>query len=421
MAQGHAVPVTARAPIPEFEEERVSELMSYDIVNTLPEDEFDALTNLASRLCDLPISMINFISSENQFTKSCTGITIDITPRSQSICQYTILKDELFEIKDLSKDPRFQDMPYVKNEPKLRYYAGVPLLSDNGHAIGSLCIMDYQPRSLTEQNIKDLKLLASEVMARLKLRKREKSLEQMNSFKNKLIKVVGHDIRSPLTGIMGAGEFLEEADINKEELSEIAQIIQESAGQIQYLINDLLDVELAEFGKLKHEPEPTDISNVLEEIDRIFRFSAQSKNISLKCSFKEEIPDLQIDRKKCIRVLSNIITNAIKFTPRGGKVSISCRFKANKTAEESGIVMTMVKDNGIGMSEEQLNQLFKEKSDGGRSGTENESSYGLGMLIVKKLCEICGASISVESEVDKGTTFRIKWPVKIVVNDPEMA
>lgn len=416
MAQEHAV---QQAPIPESEEERVSELISFDILDTLPEDEFDALTNLTSRICDVPISMINFVSREDQFTKSCTGITVDILPRSQSICQYTILKDELFEIEDLSKDPRFQNMPYVKNEPHLRYYAGVPLKSDNGHVLGSLCIMDYEPRKLSEQNMKDLKTLGSEVMARLKLRKREKNLEKMNSFKNKLMKVVGHDIRSPLTGILGAAEFLEEGNIHDEDLTEIAQMIQESASQIQNLINDLLDVELAEFGKLKHVPEPTKMGEVLEEINRIFQFSARSKNLTFSCSFEDEIPELKIDRQKFIRVLSNIITNAMKFTPRDGKVSVECRYEADGQAEGSGMLIATVRDTGIGMSEEQLDKLFKVKDEGGRTGTENESSFGLGMLIVKKLCEICNAGISVDSEVNQGTTFRIRWPVAIAVQNAE--
>lgn len=412
MAQEQAAYALGQAPIPENERERVKELKSYDIVDTLPEDEFDALTNLASRICNVPISLINFVSAEEQFTKSCTGLTVDITPRSQSICQYTILTDELFEINDLSEDSRFKQLPYVKGEPHLRYYAGVPLISDNGHAIGSLCVMDFEPRELTEQELEDLKVMANEVMARLKLRKREQSLEKMNSFKNKLMKVVSHDIRSPLTGIIGAAEFLEEGEMEEEDLPELAKIIQESAGQIQNLINDLLDTELAEFGKLSYEPEPTDINDIMEELNRTFRFSARSKNISLSYSFENSIPELSIDRNKFTRILSNILSNAIKFTPKGGAVTLRCRFEDEDCPDSSGTLVTTVSDTGIGMSEKQLEKLFSEKNGGGRPGTENESSYGLGMLIVDKLCEVCRAEINVDSEENEGTEFRIAWPAK---------
>lgn len=412
MAQEQAAYALGQAPIPENERERVKELKSYDIVDTLPEDEFDALTNLASRICNVPISLINFVSAEEQFTKSCTGLTVDITPRSQSICQYTILTDELFEINDLSEDSRFKQLPYVKGEPHLRYYAGVPLISDNGHAIGSLCVMDFEPRELTEQELEDLKVMANEVMARLKLRKREQSLEKMNSFKNKLMKVVSHDIRSPLTGIIGAAEFLEEGEMEEEDLPELAKIIQESAGQIQNLINDLLDTELAEFGKLSYEPEPTDINDIMEELNRTFRFSARSKNISLSYSFENSIPELSIDRNKFTRILSNILSNAIKFTPKGGAVTLRCRFEDEDGPDSSGTLVTTISDTGIGMSEKQLEKLFSEKNGGGRPGTENESSYGLGMLIVDKLCEVCRAEINVDSEENEGTEFRIAWPAK---------
>lgn len=414
MQQEEAIHALGAAAIPDHEKERISELMSYDIIDTLPEDEFDALTNLASRITDVPISLINFLSTEEQFTKSCTGITIDTIPRSQSICQYTILTDEIFEINDLREDSRFKDMPYVQGDPHLKFYAGIPLTSDNGYAIGSLCIMDYEPRELTEQEKKDLTVLASEVMARLKLRKREKSLEKMNHFKNKLMRVVSHDIRSPLTGILGAAEFLEEDGMNEEECTELAKIIQESAGQIQNLINDLLDTDVAEFGKLRFEPEPTDISGIMEEIDRIFRFSAKSKKINLSYSLDNSIPELLIDRNKFTRVLSNIISNAIKFTPKGGTVALLCSFEEERGAKETGTLVTTIRDTGIGMSKEQLDNLFSEKKEGGRPGTENENSYGLGMLIVDKLCEVCNATIEVDSEENKGTEFRIEWPVRQV-------
>ena len=412
MPQDHTVHALEQAPIPENEDERVKELMSYDIINTLPEDEFDALTNLASRICNVPISLINFVSSEKQYTKSCTGITADTTPRSKSICQYTILTDELFEVNDLCEDSRFKDMYYVKDEPHLRYYAGVPLTSDNGFTIGSLCIMDYEPGEMTDDQLKDLKTLANEVMARLKLRKREKSLEEMNSFKNKLMKVVSHDIRSPLTGILGAAEYLEDGDMDEEDWPELAKIIQEGAGQIQHLIADLMDPELTEFGILKCEPEPVDINDIMEEITRTFRFSARSKKIHLSYSLENITPELLIDRNKFTRVLSNIISNAIKFTPKGGDVTVTCRFKERNDPEETGILITTIRDSGIGMSDEQLDRLFSEKKQGGRKGTENESSYGLGMLIVDKLCKICDATVEVDSKENEGTEFKIDWPVK---------
>ncbi|MGK7371753.1 MAG: sensor histidine kinase, partial [Candidatus Halalkalibacterium sp. M3_1C_030] len=106
------------------------------------------------------------------------------------------------------------------------------------------------------------------------------------------------------------------------------------------------------------------------------------------------------------------LSNCIKFTPKGGEVTIQCRFEDGHGPGDTGKLITTVRDTGIGMSQEQLDSLFSEKKEGGRPGTENESSYGLGMLIVDRLCEICNATIEVESKENKGTEFRVEWPVK---------
>lgn len=402
-------------PIPENEEERLKELQSFNILYTLPEDEFDSLTRLAARLCDVPVCMINFIDADELFTKSCIGIEAEDTPRSQSICQYTIMTDKVLEIKNLSEDPRFQDKPYVRGEPYYSYYAGAPLISENGLHIGSFCLLDYKANELTDELKTDLKVLADEVMTKLRLRKREKALENMNIFKERLMKVVGHDIRSPLTGIVGAAEFLGDADLTEEEKKNLVQIINESAGQIQNIVGELLDSQLVQFGKLNHQPSRYDPKYGIEGIISLFRFSARNKNISLDYSIEGELPTLMLDEQKYERIIANLLSNAIKFTPRDGKVDVLCSYEKENGSPNK--MVTKVKDSGIGMSDELLENLFKKKEGGGRSGTENESSYGLGMYIIKKLSEVCGAEIEVVSEVDKGTTFTVTMPAPVADTD----
>ncbi len=399
-------------PIPENEADRLKELQSFNILYTLPEDEFDVLSRLAARVCNMPVCQINFIDTDKQFIKSCIGISAaEDIPRSQSICQYTIMENEVFEVKDLTEDPRFRDRSYVRKEPHYRYYAGAPLISENGFRIGSLCVLDYKANELTNEQKTDLKILADEVMTKLRLRKREKALENMNIFKERLMKVVGHDIRSPLTGIMGAAEFLGEADLTKEEKENLIQIINESAGQIQNIVGELLDSQLVQFGKLNHNPSRYEPKYGIEGVVNLFRFTARNKNISLDYNIESELPSLMIDEQKYERIIANLLSNAIKFTPRNGSVEVFCSYERKNGSPNK--LITKVKDNGIGMSDELLDNLFKRKDGGGRSGTENESSYGLGMYIVKKLSEICNAEIDVESEVDEGTTFTVSLPAPV--------
>lgn len=390
-------------PLPDNEKKRLEELHSFDILHTLPEKEFDALTELASQICDTPVSLINLVDSNEQWTKSCVGTNIDSIPRAESFCHYTTLEDSFLEIQDLTKDPRFADSHYVKNDPNFRFYAGAPLVTDSNNAIGSICVLDYQKRSLSEEQRKSLQTLSNEVMARLKLRKRENELEELVYFKDRLMKVTCHDIQNPLTGIMGAAESMKEDSLDEEEESLLNRIISEGAAQINRTISELLDSEQVQFGQIKKRPETCNPTKVLENIVSMFQFTAQNKDIELSLAIENSIPLLQIDKHKYERIITNLISNALKFTPGGNQVNVKAGYK-------SGQLSTTVTDNGIGMSEEELENLFEKKEGGGHLGTNNERSYGLGMPIVKAFSDACDANIDVSSTSGEGTTIQVTIP-----------
>lgn len=390
-------------PLPENEKQRVEELHSYNILHTLPEEEFDALTKLASQICKKPIAFINFIDTNEHWPKSCVGAKPNSIPRPQSVCHYTTLNSDVLEVQDLSKDPRFADFDYVKNDPNLRFYAGAPLLTDNNNAIGSICVFDYEQNSLSDEQRKGLQTLSNEVMARLELRKREHELEQLVGFKDRLIKVASHDIRNPLTGIMGAAETLQEEGMDEEDQALLNQIITEGAAQIDRIISELLDTEQVQFGKLKYQPETYDPSKGLKNIVNMFQFTAENKGIKLSLTIESAIPKVYFDKHKYERIITNIISNALKFTPSGNEVKVHAGYRSKN-------LVTTISDNGIGMTEEMLQHLFEKKESGGRAGTNNETSYGLGMPTVKAFSDVCKANIDISSEPEKGTTIKVTMP-----------
>ena len=399
---------TQASPIPINEDLRLEELDSFDILYDIPEEGFDAISRLAARICGLPIAMINIIESEEQKTKSCIGIAGKTVRRSESICQYTVMNDEILEINDLARDARFKNRSFVKEEPHLRFYAGAPLKTEGRHNIGSLCVMGYEPNSLTDSQKDSLKTLADEVMVRFRLRKRQKKLEQLNHFKDELMQFVSHDIRNPLSGIVGAADCLKMDKLGEEEKAEMVEIILESAGQIQNIVSEMLDNELVQFGNLKYRPDTYDLYRGIEELLYLFRFSARNKNINLSYSIEEDIPQLYIDGQKYERIVANLISNSIKFTPEAGQVTVSCSYRESEEGENQ--LTTTVRDSGIGMPEKIQQNLFTKKRETGRSGTNNENSYGIGLDIVKEFAEVCGATIEVESEVDEGSIFTITMP-----------
>ncbi|PWJ55304.1 PAS domain S-box-containing protein [Dyadobacter jejuensis] len=151
-------------PIPENEYERLKALRNYRIVDTHAEKEFDRLTELASIICEVPVSLVTLIDKDRQWIKSSYNMEIEETSRETSFCQYTILDDGLMEVEDTTLDDRFKDNPFVTANDGVRYYAGYPLVSPEGYAIGSFCVIDTKPHRLSDVQHKALKLLSIQAM-----------------------------------------------------------------------------------------------------------------------------------------------------------------------------------------------------------------------------------------------------------------
>jgi len=149
--------------IPQDEAARLETLRSLNILDTASEERFDRLTRMAKRMFGVPIALVSLVDENRQWFKSCADLDVSETPRDISFCGHAILGNEVFIIPDATKDERFADNPLVLNEPNVRFYAGCPLRYLNGSRLGTLCIIDRKPRSLSEEDLQTLKDLASMV------------------------------------------------------------------------------------------------------------------------------------------------------------------------------------------------------------------------------------------------------------------
>ena len=158
------------APIPENEAARLAALYRYQILDTDPEPAFDDLANLAAYICSTPIASIGLVDADRQWFKAKVGLEIAQTPREIAFCAHTILEPEVLIVPDAKLDSRFANNPLVTFDPGIRFYAGIPLTTYNGYAIGTICVMDRQPRQITSQQVEALKALGRQAIAQLDLR-----------------------------------------------------------------------------------------------------------------------------------------------------------------------------------------------------------------------------------------------------------
>jgi GAF domain-containing protein len=162
---------------PSNELKRRESLASYAILDTDPEPSFDDLTHLASFICETPIALITLVDEHRQWFKSRVGLSSEETSRDIAFCSHAILQNEMFVVPDALQDARFRDNPLVDGEPHIRFYAGIPLINEEGFALGTLCVIDKRPRTLSDAETSALKALSRLVLGQMELRRNLISLK----------------------------------------------------------------------------------------------------------------------------------------------------------------------------------------------------------------------------------------------------
>jgi len=266
----------------------------------------------------------------------------------------------------------------------------LPLKDSNGNVVGLVGI---------SYDITERKKMENE------LRKRNQQLEKLNNMTNKIYSVVGHDLKTPLSSILGLSDVLldDVEDSNDEErLKENLSIIRQSALKMSDLLGDLLNWARIQTDDLSLNKSEFSISEVLRETIDLLTISAEQKGISLQFSSSESF-QVCADKQLIATIIRNFISNALKFSDEGDTVEIDVRRDENNWD-------VSVRDEGIGMSEEDVQQLFHDRKHPQREGTQNEKGSGIGLRLCKELAERHGGQISVESELGEGSRFTLTIP-----------
>ncbi|MBT8470445.1 MAG: PAS domain S-box protein, partial [Deltaproteobacteria bacterium] len=457
-----------KAPrIPENEAARLRALESYRVMDTPPESSFDDLTTLVARILDVPIALVSLVDADRQWFKSRYGLDAPETPRDISFCGHVVAEQELLVVPDAFADNRFHDNPLVTGDPRVRFYAGVPLRTPDGHVLGTLCAIDHDARLVSADQLDTLSILGRQVADQLELRRQllltkdyeqrlrtlfetavdaiitideagviedvnavakrllgyeppelvgqqvgvlmpprhrerlEKYLrhnpddpgaktiattqeaiavrkdgtefpveisvsemrlggrrmftgivrditerKRIEQLKTEFVSTVSHELRTPLTSIRGALGLVAGGHVGEipDEAQEMINIALNNSGRLVRLINDILDVEKIQSGKLDFEIRQLDLAAVIREAMAANDGFALEHGSRIVLANQPQSVLVHADSDRLAQVFANLISNAVKFSPAGEAVDIQTQVTADR-------VRIDVRDRGPGVPE----------------------------------------------------------------------
>lgn len=378
-------------------------MRSYSILDTLPESDYDNITKIAAEICGTPISLISLIDDKRQWFKSHHGLDATETPKEYAFCGHAInTPNDVFIVQDARKDERFHDNPLVTGDPHVIFYAGVPLVSEAGLPLGTLCVIDHKPNLLSQSQISSLSALSNQVINLLELRKSKHQLErtimeleEKNEGLERFAVVAAHDLKTPLINISSLAQLFQNQykDILDSEGLEMLEMIIGSSGNLIGLIDGLLQYSKSE-SLLREGKSDIELQMLRTDLEGLFNYDHQ-----LKLVLKSDLTQIKAHKTALHQILINLITNAIKYHDKE-TVEIELGVSESDTH-----FLFYVKDNGPGIEtihQERIFKIFEKLAATDKFGVRGN---GIGLATVKKIVEKLGGVIKVESDLGKGAKF----------------
>ena len=410
-------------PIPDNEDHRLEVLHRFDVLDTPPDEAFDRITSHAKQCLNAPVSLVSLVDRNREWHKSAAGTERTENPREDSFCAHAITQDDPLIISDARQDGRFQDYPLVTGDKKIKVedtgeeirlvsYAGAPLIVEEDIRLGTLCVVDNQPRRFDEEDRQMLRTLSKEVVEKLQLRLKNKKLkkakeeaEQANRAKSQFLARMSHDIRTPLNAISGVSDLLEASKLSPEQ-QEYVNIFKHASETLLNLINDILDLSKIEAGELELSEQVFRLGEFIDKSVSFLARQAHDKGIELVLDVDSTCPARVVgDPRRLQQIVVNLVGNAVKFTNEG---EVILKVRQVRSNEDEATIQWEVEDTGPGIPEEDRTKIFQSYKQSRPSFTQQSEGTGLGLAISRYLVERMGGEIEVESETGEGSTFRFQ-------------
>jgi signal transduction histidine kinase len=400
--------------------ERLLEVASYGILDSPAEDEFDDLALLAARICEAPIAAISFIETDRQWFKARLGLETSEMSCRQGFCHYTLQQRDVYQVLDALAGSRFVDNPLVHGRIGARFYAGAPLVTRTGCAIGTLFVLDHRVRDLTSEQRRCLLALSRQVIALLEARRAARlqsrhqvELHQFRAAAERHIEVraadlkaandqlesfaysVSHDLCSPLRAIDNYSQMLmrDFGSAMGREANRQLELITQNVRQMRQLITGLL-----QFSRFSRQPLHRQRIQLKKFVTGILQEMSEERDDRMQFVEIGDLPDCHADPLLLKQIFVNLLRNAFKFTRSSNPPRISIGSESRE-----GEVIYFVRDNGVGFDMHYADRLFGVFQRLHRS--DEFEGTGVGLSIVKRIIHRHGGRVWAEGRVSQGATF----------------
>ncbi len=406
---------------------RLAVLHETGLLDTEIEEAFDRLTRLAVRLLGVPASFISLVDKDRDFYKSESGFGEPLASLREltgpTFCHLTVERTSPLVIPDTAGDPLYRDVPTVKSLG-VAAYVGVPLVVA-GQNIGAFCTIDTKPRAWTKDEVEVLVELAASAQREMELRgaahnaraataalqERTEAAEAAARAKGSFLSMMSHELRTPLMAIDGYSELITmglRGPVTPEQV-DFLERIRRAGRHLQTLIGEILEYSRLDGGHVQFNIEDINIDNVLTEaVEMLAPQIAENRipfsQVNCAAASSDGACLARADRMKVRQILINLLTNAVKFTPAGGSVSLSA-------AISDGRVLICVTDSGKGIPSDQIANIFEPfvQIDRGSTPTPYQG-VGLGLSICRQLARGMAGDLTAVSELGVGSTFTVSLP-----------
>ncbi|MFB9323621.1 GAF domain-containing sensor histidine kinase [Cryptosporangium minutisporangium] len=388
------------------EANRLRSLRDQQILDTGAEPEFDSIAQLAAEICEAPIALITLVDEDRQWFKARVGYEPQETALNASFCVRALDVPDLLEVPDTRDDARFADNPMVTGEPYIRFYAGSPMRVSDGHALGTVCVLDRTPRTLSAAQRRALRALARHATAEVELRRYAHEAaghagraQELDELKDRILSTVGHELRTPLSSIRGYLEvLLDDSDRLDPVLArQFLGVMQRNSERLLHLVDDMLTAAEFGTGAFSLRLADVDLAALVTAVVEENRPLTDHQRVRLVLEAPERVV-VSAARRPLEQALRHLLLNAIRYTAQG---------EIRVRVEDNPDPAVVVSDTGAGIAAEDLPRLFDPFYRSAEADADAVQGVGLGLTVVRAIVEAHGGRITIDSEPAQGTTVRL--------------